>query len=505
MTTPAYDELVSRTKDAALLAATGGILGWDQQVMMPPGGIELRSRQLAQLSGLIHERSTDPRVGELLAECEADANLTSDPHSDTAANLREIRRKYDRDTKLPGELVEEIARTTSLAEHEWATAREKSDFSLFQPWLEKNLELYRRAAECYSWGQHEEPWDALAEGYEPGMRARDVEAVFTPLRDNLQALVSDLTSAPRTPSSAIHEISLPIDDQAVFVRKVAEAMGFDFARGRIDPTVHPFCSGSHPGDVRITTRYAKDKFFDALGSTMHEAGHGLYEQGLPVEHNGTPLGNAVSLGIHESQSRMWENFVGRSMPFWTWCLPELQKAFGDAVSHVTLDDAYQGMNLVRPDFIRVEADEATYNLHIMVRFELERVLMSGDLAPADLPHEWNRRYKEYLGVDVPDDARGCLQDVHWSAGLFGYFPTYTLGNLYAAQLFEKALEDIPDLYDGFIQGDFSPLKAWLNTNVHAHGSRYLPAELCERVTGKPLEAEPLLRHLNDQLRPLYGT
>jgi carboxypeptidase Taq len=281
-------------------------------------------------------------------------------------------------------------------------------------------------------------------------------------------------------------------------------MGFDFERGRIDPTVHPFCSGSHPGDVRITTRYAKDKFFDALGSTMHEAGHGLYEQGLPVEHNGTPLGNAVSLGIHESQSRMWENFVGRSRPFWKWCLPELQKAFGDAISHVTLDDAYQGMNLVRPDFIRVEADEATYNLHIMVRFELERALMSGDLAPADLPHEWNRRYKEYLGVDVPDDARGCLQDVHWSAGLLGYFPTYTLGNLYAAQLFEKALEDIPDLYDSFAEGDFSPLKTWLNTNVHEHGSRYLPAELCERVTGKPLGAEPLLRHLNDQLRPLYS-
>lgn len=503
MTSAAYDELITRVKDASLLGSAAGILSWDQQVMMPPGGIELRSRQMAQLSGLVHERSTDPRIGELLAECEADPELTSDPHSDSSANLREIRREYDRDTKLPGDLVEEIARTTSLAEHEWATARERSDFSLFQPWLEKNLALHRRAAECYGWGPDEEPWDALAEGYEPGMRARDIEAVFTPLRDSLQALVSDLTTAPRTPSGAIHEISLPIDDQAALVRKVAEAMGFDFSRGRIDPTVHPFCSGTHPGDVRITTRYAENKFFDALGSTMHEAGHGLYEQGLSVEHNGTPLGHAVSLGIHESQSRMWENFVGRSLPFWKWCLPEVQKAFGDTVSHLTLDDAYEGMNLVRPDFIRVEADEATYNLHIMVRFELERVLMSGELDAADLPHEWNRRYKEYLGVDVPDDARGCLQDVHWSAGLFGYFPTYTLGNLYAAQLFDKALDDIPDLYDSFAVGDFSPLKTWLNTNVHAHGGRYLPAELCERVTGKPLGAEPLLRHLND-LRALYG-
>lgn len=504
MTTDAYNDLIARWKDAALLGSTASLLGWDQQTKMPPGGIEHRSRQLAQLSGLIHERVTDLRVGELLGECEADADLTSDPHSDSAANLREIRRQYDRDTKLPGDLVEEIARTSSLAEHEWAEARSKSDFSLFQPWLEKNLALYRRAAECYGWGPDEEPWDALAEGYEPGMRARDIEAVFTPLRDDLQQLVSDLMSGSRKPSPAINAITVPIDEQRTFVRKVAEAMGFDFDRGRIDTTVHPFCSGSHPGDVRITTRFAEDKFFDALGSTMHEAGHGLYEQGLAAEHNGTPLGNAVSLGMHESQSRMWENFVGRSLPFWRWCLPEVNAVFGDATSHLSLEDVYGGMNTVRPDFIRVEADEATYNLHIMVRFELERGLMSGDIEAADVPHEWNRRYKEYLGIDVPDDARGCLQDVHWSAGLFGYFPTYTLGNLYAAQIFEKALADIPDLYESFERGDFATLKAWLNTNLHAHGSRYLPAELCERITGKPLSPEPLLRHLNDQLRPLYG-
>jgi carboxypeptidase Taq len=311
-------------------------------------------------------------------------------------------------------------------------------------------------------------------------------------------------SGSRKPSNAIHELRLPIDRQKSFVRMVAEAMGFDFERGRIDTTVHPFCSGSHPGDVRITTRYAEDKLFDGLGSVMHEAGHGLYEQGLLAEHNGTPLGSFVSLGIHESQSRMWENFVGRSLPFWQWCLPKLKEHFGDATSHLTIDDAFGGMNLVQPDLIRVEADEATYNLHIMVRFELERVLMSGELDVADLPHEWNRRYKEYLGVDVPDDARGCMQDVHWSGGSFGYFPTYTLGNLYAAQLFERALEDMPDTYDAFERGDFSGLRVWLNTNLHAHGSRYAPAELCERITGKPLSPQPLLRHLNDQLRPLYG-
>ncbi|MGH2760835.1 MAG: carboxypeptidase M32, partial [Actinomycetota bacterium] len=330
-----YEELIERRKDMALIGSTAALLGWDQQTKMPPGGIEHRSKQMAQLAGLIHERATHPRVGELLAECESDAELTADAHSDSAANLREIRREYDRETKLPADLVEDIARTTSLAEHEWAEARAKSDFSQFKPWLEKNIELFKRAAECYGWGPDEEPWDALAEGYEPGMRAKQVEAVFTPLRDDLQKLVSDLMSGSRRPSTAVAGINLPIDEQSAFVRKVAEAMGFDFSRGRIDTTVHPFCSGSHPGDVRITTRFSEDKLFDALGSTMHEAGHGLYEQGLPPEHNGTPLGEAVSLGMHESQSRMWENFVGRSRPFWQWCLPEVNKTFGDATAHLS--------------------------------------------------------------------------------------------------------------------------------------------------------------------------
>jgi carboxypeptidase Taq len=504
MTSAAYDELIAKTKEAALLRSTASILGWDQRTKMPPGGIGHRSLQTAQLARVIHEWSTDPRVGELLAECEADSALVSDPASEPAANLRELRREYDRATKLPADLVEERARTRTVAEHEWEQARAKSDFAVFRPWLERNIDLSRRVADCYGWGPGDEPWDALAEGYEPGMRARDVEAVFTPLRDELQTLIADLMAAGSKPSTAIWELTLPIDDQRTFVRSVAEAMGFDFSRGRIDTTVHPFCTSTHPGDVRITTRFSEDKFFDALAATMHEAGHGLYEQGLPPEHTGTPIGRAVSLGIHESQSRMWENFVGRSLPFWRWCLPLVNRAFGDVTSHLSADLVYEGMNVCRPDFIRVEADEATYNLHIMVRFELERALMSGDLAAADVPHEWNLRYKEYLGIDVPDDARGCLQDVHWSGGMFGYFPTYTLGNLYAAQLFEKILDDIPDLYDGFGRGDFSPLREWLNANVHAHGGRYLPADLCERVTGTPLGAEPLLRHLDRKLRPLYG-
>jgi len=498
--TTAYEELTLKVKETSVLRSTMSVLGWDQRTKMPPGGVELRSNQLALLAKLVHERSTAPEIGELLAQCEADKNLTADPHSDAAANLRELRRSYDRATRLPSDHVEENARTHAIAEHHWEEARAKKDFSLFEPWLEKNIELSRKTAGFYGWEPNEEPWDALAEGYEPGMRAAKVESVFTPLRDRLQALVADLAGGTM-PSGAIHGVALPIDAQMTFVTKIAEAIGFDFSRGRIDTTVHPFCSGTHPGDVRLTTRFSDTKFFDSLAATMHETGHGIYEQGLPVEHNGTPLGRAVSLGLHESQSRMWENFVGRSRAFWSWCQPLVAKDLGLPFS---ADEIYAGMNIVDPSFIRVEADEATYNLHIMVRFELERALMNGDLAAADLPHEWNRRYKEYLGVDVPDDALGCLQDVHWSGGSFGYFPTYTLGNLYAAQIFEKIREDIPDIDERFERGDFGPLKTWLNENLHVHGSRFVPSELCERLTGKPLTADALLRHLEGKLRPLYG-
>ncbi len=498
--TSAYEELIATTKETSTLRSAMSVLGWDQRTKMPPGGVEQRSNQLALLAKLTHERATDPRIGELLAQCEADKDLTADPHSDSAANIRELRRAYDRATKLPSDHVEENARTHAIAEHHWEEARAKKDFSLFEPWLEKNIGLARTTAGFYGWESDEEPWDALAEGYERGMRARQVDSVFVPLRDRLQALVSDLSSA-RKPSTSIHDITLPTDAQMSFVTKISEAIGFDFSRGRIDTTVHPFCSGFHPGDVRITTRFSDNKFFDSLAATMHETGHGIYEQGLLPAYNGTPLGRAVSLGIHESQSRMWENFVGRSRAFWTWCQPLVANDLGITAS---ADDIYAGMNLVDPSFIRVEADEATYNLHIMVRFELERALMNGDLGAADVPHEWNRRYKEYLGVDVPDDALGCLQDVHWSGGSFGYFPTYTLGNIYAAQIFEKIREDIGDVDAQFERGDFGPLKGWLNENLHRHGGRYIPSELCERLTGKPLSADALLRHLEGKLRPLYG-
>jgi carboxypeptidase Taq len=500
----AYDELIGIIHEASLLRGTAGILGWDQEVLMPSAGVAFRSRQLAQLARLRHETLTSPRVGELIAACEGDDGVVSDGRSAPAVNVREIRRDYDRLTRLPAELVEEEAEVSSLGHHTWTEARRRSDFEHFRPLLERLVGLARRKAECYGWPDGGEPWDALAEDYEPGCTARDVETVFTPLRERLQALLHDLMGSPTPPADEFNRAPLEVVAQERFVRFVAEAIGFDFERGRLDVSTHPFCSGSHCRDVRLTTRFSETNVADALGSTMHESGHGIYEQGLPPEHIGTPMGDSVSLGIHESQSRLWENQVGRSRAFWTWCHPKLAEFFDNGVAAFDLDAVYGAVNTVRPSLIRVEADEATYNMHIMVRFEIERALMNGDLPVRDLPGVWNAKYKEYLDLDVPDDARGCLQDVHWSSASIGYFPTYTLGNLYSAQIFETACAAIPDLDEQIARGEFAPLRTWLNENIHAHGRRYRAAELCQKVTGRPLGADPLLRYLESKLRPLYG-
>lgn len=502
MTTNAYDELLGRVKDANLLGATAALLSWDQEVMMPPGGLEFRSRQVAQIASMQHRLTTDTRIGELLAECEAAG--TPEPTSPRAVNLREIRRGYDRATKLPPELVEEVAKVSSLARHEWAEARNAADFERFRPWLEKLVGLARRQAECYGWPDGGEAWDALAESYEPGCTATEVEEVFGPLRQRLQTLIAELATSAQRPSRSFLQLKVPIDRQERFVRHVAEQLGFDYRRGRLDTSAHPFTSGTHCNDVRMTTRFDEGAMLDALGSTMHETGHALYEQGLREEHIGTPMGSPVSLGIHESQSRLWENQVGRSRAFWAWLFPRLEDHLGADVRGYDLETVYGAANLVEPGFIRVDADEATYNMHVMVRFELERALLRGDLAVADLPAAWNERYQDYLGLEIPDDRRGCLQDIHWSMGAFGYFPTYTLGNLYAAQLFETAQSEIADLDAQLARGEFTPLRSWLNERIHAHGQRYRPRDLCRQVTGKPLSADPLLRHLEGKLKPLYG-
>ena len=503
MTDDHYKNLIDHAREVALLESSAALLSWDQETMMPPGGIEHRARQLAQLARMAHELAVSPRFGETLCACEQDEALTADPRGVATVNIRELRRGYDRETKLPAELVAEIAETTSLAQHEWAHARRESDFARFQPWLEKLLGLARRKAECLGWGDGGAPIDPLIDGFEPGATARELEGVFAPLRQRLTLLLADVRDNGRPPSGRFTEQPLPIPGQEELVHFVVGQLGFDFERGRLDRSTHPFSMGVHCGDVRITTRYSEANMLDALGSAMHEAGHGMYEQGLAAEHAGTPMGSSVSLGVHESQSRLWENQVGRGRAFCTWCHTQVQRVFGDLVREYDADAVFGAANLVKPDFIRVEADEASYNLHVMVRFELELALLRGDLKAADVPAEWNRLYGEYLGLRVPDDRRGCLQDVHWSCGMFGYFPTYTLGNLYAAQFFAAAKREITDLEAQFARGEFAALKTWLNEKIHAHGQRYRAVELCEVVCGEPLSAEPFLRYLEGKVREVY--
>lgn len=501
----AYEELCATARNWWHLESAAQLAAWDQETYMPSGAAGARAEQLSALAAIIHERQTSPRIGELIAACEEDSSLMADPSSPTARDVREFRRDYDLETKLPKELVEEAARTGSQAQQVWKTAREKNDFAMFKPWLEKMVDIARRKAACYGWDSVDgEAYDALLNIYEPGLKAKEVERIFTPLGERLAELVARLGDGT-PPDTRVLGTEIPAATQHEFGMFVLDAIGFDLEAGRLDTTTHPFCSGFATGDTRLTTRYREERFTDALYGTMHEGGHGIYEQGLPkAEYFGQPLSQSISLGIHESQSRMWENAVGRSREFWAWALPHAQRIMAPALSGTSVDEMHRAVNTASPSFIRVEADEATYNLHIMVRFEIERAITNGDLSVDDVPTVWNDTFKKYLGLNVPDDRRGCLQDVHWSFGLMGYFPTYCLGNLYAAQLWETINEQIPDLPEQISAGEFGALKTWLNENIHSHGRRYRASELCEKLTGRALSADPLLRQLEGKLAPIYG-
>jgi carboxypeptidase Taq len=492
--------LIRRVREAALLESCAGVLGWDERTYMPRQGSAHRAEQMALLARLGHEMFTAPQIGELLAAVE-NSPLVQDADSETAANVREVRRQYDRAVKLPNSLVEELARVTTRAQQVWQEAREASDFNAFAPWLEKVVGLERDKADAI--GYRTVAYDALLDEYEPGATTAEITRLFADLRADLAPLAAAIAASGRKSPREILEREYPVEQQKAFAEAAAAAIGFDFAAGRLDPTTHPFCSGIGPGDCRLTTRYNPRHFSESFFGTLHEAGHGIYEQGLAADHFGTPCGSAASLGIHESQSRLWENFVGRSRPFWKHFLPRARKLFPDALSGVSLDAFHFAVNDVRPSFIRVEADEATYNLHIIVRFELEQALIGGDLAPRDVPAAWDEKYEQALGIRPPSAAKGCLQDIHWSMGGFGYFPTYTLGNLYAAQLMEQARQDLPGLEEDFGKGTFGRLKGWLNEKVHRAGRRWPAAVLCERITGRPLSHKPLLDYLRGKYAPLY--
>ena len=492
-----YARLTAELTDIALLGSIGAVLGWDERTQLPAKATDHRAAQATLLAGLVHGRFTSAKVGDLIAAVEA-----ANPTGDEAAVAREVRRDYDRATKLPPKLVEEQTRTAVLAQAAWADARAKSDYAAFAPWLTKTLDLKRQEIAAIGFKDH--PYDALLDEYEPGMTTAQVVTMFDGLRGPLVDLINRIGAAPRqAPIDLLHR-HYPAAGQERLARAAAAAVGFDFDAGRLDVSLHPFCTDLGPGDVRMTTRYDDRYFGDAFFGVLHETGHGLYEQGLPHAAFGTPLGQSVSLGVHESQSRMWENLVGRGRAFWSHFMPQLRAEFPDATAGVSDDDWHRAINATQPSLIRTEADETTYNLHVLVRFELEVAMVTGDLSVADLPAAWDERYRKYLGLTPPDAARGVLQDIHWSGGAIGYFPTYTLGNLYAAQLFDAAGTALGDLDAQFARGQFAPLLGWLREHVHRHGRRHPAAELVRRATGQEPSAEPLLRHLRAKAADVYG-
>ena len=503
--TTTFEKACQHARQTALLQSTLALLEWDQHTKLPPQASAYRADQITAVATQVHARRTDTQFGEWLAELSADASIvpanSNQAPSDQAATVTGLKRHFDRQSKVPSELAAALARSASEGQTAWVAARKDNDFAGFMPYLQTIVDLKREEAAAVGYEDH--PYDALIDEYEPGMTTKQISSVVKNLSDALVPLVAKIAASKHKPDDSILRRDYPVEVQEVFAREVSAAIGFDYERGRLDVTAHPFCTELGPNDCRLTTRYDRSFFNSAFFGTMHEAGHGIYEQGLLTAEYGLPLGSYCSLGIHESQSRLWENLIGRSRGFWNHYFPIAQQYFSQALGEVKESEFYQAVNCVRPSLIRVEADEATYNLHIAIRFELERDLISGDLELADLPAAWNRKYQEFLGVTPPDDADGVLQDVHWSAGLFGYFPTYLLGNLYACQFFTAAENDLETLQSDISNGHFTPLKTWLNQNVHQHGQRFDGAGLGKHVVGETLKHDQLLVHLENKYGEIY--
>ena len=464
---------------------------------MPPKGVGHRAEMLSYLAQEMHRKSTDPRIGELLAAAEQGQCLPAQ-----AANLREWRRAYDQATRLPADLVRRRAELTAKANAVWQEARAKNDFPLFAPYLGELVALSRETADHLGW--QAERYDALLDLYEPDLTAARCEVFFDGLRKAVVPLLERIVASPvQADRNLFRGAAFPEAGQRDLGIAVTRALGFDYDAGRLDVSTHPFTNGFCTGDVRLTTRYDAQAPFQSLMGTIHEAGHGMYDQGLAPEHEGTPLGDSVSLGIHESQSRFFENNIGRSQAFWLHWFPRFRQTFLGVVDHVGFDDLYLLLNDVRPTLIRVEADEVTYNLHIMARFEIERDLFRGDLQPADLPAAWNAKYRAYLGITPSTDREGVLQDIHWSWGYFGYFPTYALGTVYAAQLEAALRRDVHDLDEQMAAGEFTAPLRWMRDRVHRLGMLYRPADLIENATGKPPSTDDYVAYLTSKYGAIY--
>jgi carboxypeptidase Taq len=480
--------LFDLAREHALIASSAETLGWDQETYLPEAAAEHRANQLAWLTSHAHQLATSDAWKRALAGAEAGDNKTDPVYS---ANLRELRRRFDRATKLTVALVERETKAASLAKHAWAAARETSDFAAFAPHLETLVGIAREKAD--RWGYPDEPYDALLDTYERGATTARAAGMFHTLRPKLREIAEQAVDRSSRNATRLPAGPYPIEQQRKLNEAVARSFGFDFTAGRIDTTAHPFCTTLGPRDVRLTTRYDENDFTSSLFGVMHEAGHGLYEQGLPAADFGLPSGEAVSLGIHESQSRLWENHVGRSDAFWQKWFPIAADHFPQLRS-LEFDDFLAIVHRAAKSFIRVEADEATYDLHILLRFDLERRLVRGDLAVADVPAAWNESFRDLFGMTPPDDRHGCLQDIHWSMGGLGYFATYTFGNLIAAQLFEAARHQ-PAVASGLANADYAPLLAWLRQHIHAHGGTHDPAELVRLATGSTPKPDAYLAHL----------
>lgn len=486
------------------LIQTRSLLEWDQETYMPEAAIGGRAEQIALVESLIHERITDPKVGESFDKIGVNDDSPEGPgnlEKPDRSFLREMYREYRRNMRLPKELVYKIARQASLAQAKWAEARNASDFNIFAPDLKNLINLACEKAECL--GYDKDRYEPLLDEYEPWMKPAQIDEIFSKLSEKLKPLLVQIMQSDKKVDDKIIERKYPVAKQREFGISVLKSMGFDFTRGRLDISAHPFTTTLGSSDIRITTRYNENYFNSGIFGIIHECGHGLYEANFSKGIQGTLLARGTSLGIHESQSRLWENIIGRSKSFWTACFPVLKRLFADVLSDVSFTTFYEAINAVKPSFVRVEADEVTYNLHIILRYNLERELVSGNLSIEDLPYAWREESKKLLGIVPERDSEGVLQDIHWSMGAFGYFPTYTLGNLYSAQFYRSMQNEIPDIEDQIKNRNLEPVLCWLKENIHQYGSIYPADQLCLKVTGENLNPDYFIDYLTGKYREIY--
>jgi carboxypeptidase Taq len=503
----AYKSLLNQTKDLVVLQSAEAIIHWDMETMMPPKAVEQRSQQLALFSRISHKMSTAPEIGKLLKA------ILTDPQYDALGevekrNVHLIKKNYDEQTALPESLVAEIAKQQAITVNVWKKAKKAKNFAIFKPELEKLVALSKQAAQILmKVKETATPYDALLDNFEPKMTSDAIAATFNQLRQGLATLLEKIQNSPNQPDASVLRVRIPVEKQRKIAQTLAQTLGYDTASttagGRIDETEHPFTTGYYD-DVRITTHYYPDNYASSIFSVLHETGHALYEQNLNPKWKYQPAGASCSYGIHESQSRLCENIIGRSMEFWTHILPKLKQITAPALASISLSQFVHAINMVQPSKIRIEADEVTYNLHVIVRFQIEKDLFADKIAVAELPETWNQKYKEYLGVKVENDSEGVMQDTHWASGYYGYFPSYALGNIYSGQLLAALSKDMQDWRRQVTQGNLEDIRGWLVKNVHSYGDLYDPADLIRRITGNELDAEPYLEYLREKYSKLYG-